>query len=911
MARSTRLAAWLVVGLGLAVAAPSCTLAPASRRRGHDIDPHAGSAPAPVLDLAALVDPFIGTDDSSSPHPVPGGAGGSTFPGPVAPFGMVQLSPDTPTASPSGYRFGDGQIEQFSVTHFNGSGCPNNEDLPFLPVVGALVESPGTNWASYRTGYDKQSERASPGYYRVDLDSGVRTELSATLRSGVVRFTFPATESAHVLFHPGRSATGDREGSLEVVAPDTLEGTAIGGGFCASSTAYPLHFVVAFDRPFADFGTWLGGASTSGSSKVHGTPAGGWVSFDTTAKRRVTMKIGLSYVSVASARANLAAENPGWDFEQVRARTRGAWNGVLNRVQVEGGSAVDRTALYTALYHVFQNPNVASDVSGEYLGFDGAVHVADAVRYRNFSGWDIMRSWTHLVSALAPEAPDIFRSLVEDGVESGLLPFWTHQNQETHIMVGDPGTVNVANAYAMGVRGFDAGAALALAKKSASDPEHTQRIRLAEWLAAHTTGNAAINLEYAAADFALAEFAARLGDSATHDELLARSSWWRDSWNPDHGHLEAKVPPQPEHAAAARIYELEVFGPASPDQNLAIGAGATASGACNADESAAKAVDGAWASSSEKWCDDVSTEKWLELDLGALHTLDRFVIRHAGAGGESSLFDTRAFEIALSADGVTFSDVVDVTTNSQDVSAHVVVPVDARYVRLSVSQPSQPAGDWLCQPFVPESECGFVEGNAAQYLWLVPHDLPGLFELLGGRQSAEQRLDALFTELNAGTARPFFYIGNEPEHGTPWVYAFLGAPAKTQATVRRIVDQVFGTGPGGLPGNDDLGATSAWLVWAYLGLYPVIPGTDVFVLHGVKFPSVTLQLPNGEALTLTRSGDSVSPYIEGVTLDGDASTKSWLHFARVAGGAKLDFRMGAAPSDWGTRPGDLPPAFGK
>src|SRR3954452_8116060 len=116
--------------------------------------------PAAVLNLTQFVNPFIGTDDSNSPNPVPGGAGGSTYPGPVLPFGMVQLSPDTPTASPSGYRNRDTTIEDFSLTHFDGAGCANNEDLPFMPSVGAITTSPGagTAWSSYRAAYDKASE---------------------------------------------------------------------------------------------------------------------------------------------------------------------------------------------------------------------------------------------------------------------------------------------------------------------------------------------------------------------------------------------------------------------------------------------------------------------------------------------------------------------------------------------------------------------------------------------------------------------------------------------------------------------------------------------------------------------------------------------------------------------------------
>src|SRR5215475_15018654 len=128
------------------------------------------SAHAATLNLTQYVNPFIGTDDSNSPNPVGGGAGGSTYPGAVVPFGMVQFSPDTPNASPSGYRDSDRTIEEFSLTHFDGAGCPNNEDINILPITGALGASPGTSWTSYASAYTKANESASPGYYANRLD---------------------------------------------------------------------------------------------------------------------------------------------------------------------------------------------------------------------------------------------------------------------------------------------------------------------------------------------------------------------------------------------------------------------------------------------------------------------------------------------------------------------------------------------------------------------------------------------------------------------------------------------------------------------------------------------------------------------------------------------------------------------
>src|SRR5690242_20990853 len=150
------------------------------------------AALAADANLTQYVNPLIGTDDSNSPNPVGGGAGGSTFPGATVPFGMTQFSPDTPTASPSGYRDRDRTIEEFSLTHFNGAGCANNEDLGLLPITGALGSSPGTAWTSYASAYTKTNESASAGYYKNRLDKyGVDAELSATTRTGALRLTYP------------------------------------------------------------------------------------------------------------------------------------------------------------------------------------------------------------------------------------------------------------------------------------------------------------------------------------------------------------------------------------------------------------------------------------------------------------------------------------------------------------------------------------------------------------------------------------------------------------------------------------------------------------------------------------------------------------------------------------------------
>lgn len=721
-------------------------------------------AHAAVLDLTPHVNPFIGTDDSNSPNPVPGGAGGSTVPGPVLPFGMVQFSPDTPTASPSGYRFSDTQIQEFSLTHFNGAGCPNNEDLGLLPITGAIGASPGTSWTTYQATQTKSQEVAQPGYYKAVLSTygNTQVELTATRRTGLMRLTYPGTTTARVLINTSRSATGNRSGSISI-SGSTVTGTFTGGGFCGSSKTYQIFYRMEFDRAPSSVGTWLGGTMSNGSTSTSGVNSGGWLTFDTTANPVVQVRIGISFVSQTGATANLTGEQTGFNFTGVRTAANTDWNTILNRVQATGGSTSDLQKFYTALYHVLVNPNIASDVNGQYRGFDNAVHTASHTVYQNYSGWDIYRSWGALIALIAPnESSDIAKSMVLDGQQGGLLPKWSHNSNEHFVMTGDPGPVIVSSMYAFGTRGFDTTAALNLMNAS-SNGGTTQGGSIRGRQSGYVQRNyihedPSDSLEYSASDFAIARFAQALGNTGLFNTYSTRSQWWRNVFNTESQYIH--------------------------DRN----------------------TDGTW--------------------------------------------------------------------------------------------------PW---PLVPASPSGYTEGNASQYTWMVTYNLAGLINLMGGAPTAVQRLDHHFTQLNGGLSQPFFYIGNEPEHGVPWAYHFAAKPSGTSTAVRRVMTESFTTGAGGLPGNDDLGATSAWYVWAAMGMYPPTPGADTLALHGPLFSSILIDRPVGDIqINTTGAG---AQFVQSFALNGGATQRNWLRYADIAGGATLSFTMGGSPSTWGTSPADVPPSF--
>jgi len=224
-------------------------------------------------------------------------------------------------------------------------------------------------------------------------------------------------------------------------------------------------------------------------------------------------------------------------------------------------------------------------------------------------------------------------------------------------------------------------------------------------------------------------------------------------------------------------------------------------------------------------------------------------------------------------------------------------------------QPRNADGSWAAG-FSPTSDAGFQEGDAAQYTWMVPFDLPTLAARLGGDAVMISRLDTFFTQLNAGPSSPYAFMGNEPTFEAPWEYDFVGAPSHTQQVVRRIELSLFNATPSGLPGNDDSGALSSWYVFAALGLYPEVQGVGGFVVGSPLFTSATVRLANGKALRiLAPAAAPATPYVGALTLNGQPTTHLWLPWSALSGGATLTFALTARPTTWGSAPTDAPPIF--
>jgi predicted alpha-1,2-mannosidase len=203
----------------------------------------------------------------------------------------------------------------------------------------------------------------------------------------------------------------------------------------------------------------------------------------------------------------------------------------------------------------------------------------------------------------------------------------------------------------------------------------------------------------------------------------------------------------------------------------------------------------------------------------------------------------------------------------------------------------------------------YQEGTAEQYIWMVPFNLKGVTDAIGGPAAASARLDTFFTQLNAGDKSTFAHLGNEPCLETPWIYCFLGQPCKTQQVVRRAIKELYSSAPAGYPGNDDLGELSSWFLFGALGMYPELPGADVLVLGSPLFPKVTLHLAYGDAI-IKASGAENGSYVQSLTLNGKPWNKPWLRFSEISHGGKLTYKLGANPNiNWGSNPTNAPPSY--
>jgi predicted alpha-1,2-mannosidase len=517
---------WLVPFLFCAAVVPFLALdAPAG-------DPRKGAGAQQLVDY---VRPFVGTQGE-----------GNTFPGASAPFGMIQLSPDTDKElweTASGYEYSDSSIIGFSLTHLNGTGIPDLGDILFVPGVGTPKFIPGSKAhpdSGYRSPYVHDGETASPGYYRVKLrDSGVTVELTAADRSGIIRLTYPETDSAFVLVDLSHVLRWNVIWSnVRVENDSTITGFHLVNGWAKERYIY---FAARFSRPFDDYGIMkdskpvrYDGYRFRSRSEATGKSLQFVARYKTRGGEPLLVKVGISATNAANAMRNLDAEISDWGFERVRLETREKWNRELGKIEIDG-SQEDKETFYTSMYHAFLAPVLYQDVTGEYRGLDQNIHRAQGfINYAIFSLWDTYRA-THPLFALVQAERDagMINSMLahyDQSVEH-LLPVWSLQGNETWCMIGYHAVPAIVDAYLKGVKGFDAERAYEAIKTTAMNPNYDNVATYARlgWVPFDKENESVSKtLEYAYDDYCVAQMALALGKSDDYDYFMKRAASYRN-----------------------------------------------------------------------------------------------------------------------------------------------------------------------------------------------------------------------------------------------------------------------------------------------------------------------------------------------------------------------------------------------
>ncbi len=491
------------------------------------------------------VNPFIGTREM-----------GHTFPGACVPFGFIQLSPDTDTIpyekdgkyNPpvyrycAGYQYDDKTIVGFSHTHFNGTGHSDLGDFLIMPSVGLLQLNPGTSdnpENGYRSRFSHETEVATPGYYKVRLDDpGVVAEMTATTRCGFHRYTFPASDSVHIILDMVHGIY-NYEGKVLWAYVRVINDTLITGYRLTSGWARNryMFFALSFSKPFISYGFrnedksvyrgfWRRFNQYENFPEMAGKKIRSHFDFSTTQGEQILVKLGLSAVSEEGALANLQSEIPSWDFDNTRLQARQQWEKELSRILIEGPE--DRKVnFYTAMYHSLMSPVIFQDVDGQYRGVDQKIHRAEGfTNYTIFSLWDTYRALHPLLTLLYPgRTADMVNSMLAhfDQNPEKMLPVWSHHGNENWCMIGYHAVPVIADAYVKGVRGFDTERAFraCLATANNSFYEGIRDYKKYGYVPDDKINNAAsVTLEYAYDDYTIASFAKAIGKSTDEPEVL-------------------------------------------------------------------------------------------------------------------------------------------------------------------------------------------------------------------------------------------------------------------------------------------------------------------------------------------------------------------------------------------------------
>jgi predicted alpha-1,2-mannosidase len=793
----------------------------------------AGESPAPPRFAGSnpvqCVKPEIGT-----------GWRGHMFPGPIAPFGLVQLSPDT-AGGPEpqwnargdytgwehcpGYYYPDNIVLGFSHTHVQGTGGADLGDVLLMPVVEnknwsfdpgipqntALMQfkelGPDSGWVfdnaipGYRSFFSHDRESSRAGYYSVHLDTpDVTAELTATTRCGMHRYSYPQ--------HPAPARQGvildlvhgigckAYHAELNLETPTRIAGMRSTHGWAADKQVF---FVMEFSRPLTSIELSVDGAvrSASPGDQVNGAQIKAIFTLAPAAEPLI-VRTGISCTSIEGAQKNLAAELPHWNFDAVAHETEQAWTKAFAVLDADLPTKDLNETFYTGAYRGLIAPATFNDVDETYRGQDHQNHPNPGfTKYTTLSIWDIYRGEFPFIMLMQPHrTSDIVRTLVADFDQLGLrtLPMWPLWGNETWSMTGFHAAGMILGAYVRGHRDFDAGAAYTAIRETA---------------------------------------------------LAARD-------NPPAGATKRDVERWQANGKLQELFRQHGYIPTDLDGG-----------------SVSCTLDLAY----DYWC------------AGAMAEL-------LGKHDDAAMF----YKL-----GQNYKNVFDPSTGFM--------------------RPKTAEGKWR-DPFVPNIQyADYVETDAWQASFSVPHDVQGLIDLHGGDAAFIAKLDALFTAPSYVDGPPWPQPditgmvgqdaqGNEPSNHNPYLYPFAGAAWKTQYWVRKVA-ALYNNTVAGIPGNDDCGQLASWFVFAALGFYPVNAANGVYIIGSPIVNRAAIRNP-GSGNTFTIVAENNSPqnvYIQSAQLNGKEWSRSWLTHAQIVAGGDLHLRMGPKPNkDWASAPADRPPS---
>jgi predicted alpha-1,2-mannosidase len=513
------------------------------------------------------VNPFIGTSNY-----------GTTNPGAVCPQGLMSVTPFNVMGSESNkfdkdsqwwsapYTSDNNYFTGFAHVNLSGVGCPELGGLLLMPTAGDL----NVDYSQYGSAYTE--EVAKPGYYGTKLTKyGIKAEATASMRTGLSRFTFPAGKG-NILLNLGEGLTNETGATVRIVNDTEIEGSKLMGTFCYNPQAvFPVYFVMKVSKAPKQMGYWkkqrpMKGVEAewdgySGKYKLYtkynrdmsGDDVGVWFTYDNEANEVIEVKMGVSFVSIENARLNMNTEQPDFNFDKVSKAAREQWNSDLSRVLVEGGSKDEKTIFYTALYHMLIHPNILQDVNGEYPMMESLkTGKTSGNRYTVFSLWDTYRNVSQLMTLLFPERQvEIIRTMVDMYKESGWLPKWELFGRETLTMEGDPSIPYIVDAWMRGIRDFDVETAYQAMRKGATTPGEFNLMR-PDANDYFTKGYVPLRekfdnsvshaLEYYIADWNLSKFAQSLGKKEDAKLFYDRSMGYKHYYSKEYGTLRPILP---------------------------------------------------------------------------------------------------------------------------------------------------------------------------------------------------------------------------------------------------------------------------------------------------------------------------------------------------------------------------------